>query len=263
MSMELSNQEPAFANERQDRIAELVASHGKVRTGSLTSLLGVSEPTIRKDLASLEQRGVLRRTHGGAVAVRPPLERDPARRGVEHAQEKQAIARACLELISEGDAIFLDGGTTVRELARALSTVRFPITVLTNAPAVADAVADHPMITHILTGGQLRPLSGALIGPLVLDNLERFTINVAFIGASGLSEGGITVSDLGEAQVKAAVIERAQRVVVPVDHTKIGVADFVRVCGLDEIDVVVTDEKRDRLEKFCSAAGVESLVASP
>ena len=257
------HEEPIFADERQQQIADIVTAHGKVRTAQLTTLLGVTEPTLRKDLSVLEERGLLKRTHGGAVSVRPPLEQEVANRVAYNAEAKQAIALACVQEISEREAIFLDSGTTVFQLAQCLGRGGRYVTVLTNAPAVAEIIADLPTITHVLLGGYLRRLSGCLVGPLALENLHRFTINTAFIGVSGLSENGVTVSDLNEAQLKAAVIERAQRVIVPIDHTKVGKVDFAQVCEIDEIDVVVTDQENLYLQKWCNSRNIRLVVAPP
>ncbi|GAC1455185.1 MAG: DeoR/GlpR family DNA-binding transcription regulator [Ktedonobacteraceae bacterium] len=256
-------EEPIFADERQQQIADLVVAHGKVRTAHLTQLFGVTEPTLRKDLSVLEERGLLKRTHGGAVSIRPPREQEVANRAAHHAEAKQAIALACLQEIGERDAIFLDGGTTVFQIARNLERYGRYVTVLTNAPAVAEIVANLPNVTHVLLGGYLRRISGSLVGPLALENLARFTINTAFIGVGGLSESGCTVADLNEAQLKATVIAQAQRVILPLDHTKVGAVDFARVCEIDAIDVVVTDQENLYLQKWCSSHNIRLVVASP
>ena len=257
------HEEPIFADERQQQIVDLIVARGKVRTAQLTTLFGVTEPTLRKDLSVLEERGLLKRTHGGAVSVRPPREQEVANRAAHNAEAKQAIALACLQEIGERDAIFLDGGTTVFQIARNLERSGRYVTVLTNAPAVAEIIADLPTVTHVLLGGYLRRISGSLVGPLALENLTRFTINTAFIGVGGLSESGCTVADLNEAQLKAAVIAQAQRVILPLDHTKVGTVDFARVCGIDEIDVVVTDQENLYLQKWCSSHNIRLVVASP
>ncbi len=257
-----SHEEPMFADERQRQIAELVLAHGKVRTAQLTDLFGVTEPTLRKDLSVLEERGLLKRTHGGAVSVRPPPEQEVANRAAQNAEAKQAIALACVQEISERDAIFLDGGTSVFQIARHLERSGRYVTVLTNAPAVAEIIADLPTVTHVLLGGSLRRISGSLVGPLALDNLTRFTINTAFIGVGGLTESGATVADLTEAQLKAAVSAQAQRVILPLDSTQVGTVDFARVCGIDEIDVVVTDQENLYLQKWCRSHDIRLVVAA-
>lgn len=239
-----------------------MAERGKVRTSRLTEELGVSEPTLRKDLSALERRGLLKRTHGGAVAVRPPLEGEFARRAGRNAQAKILIAQACLEEIGEGDAVFLDSGTTCVQIARALGGSGQRATVLTDAPAVAEVLSEAPAVTQVLLGGQLRKISGCLTGPLALENLNRFAVDVAFIGASGITDGGVTASDLGEAQLKAAAASRARRAVLPVDRTKVGVTDFARVCGPEDFDVVITDGADEHLRQLCGTHRVRLVVAN-
>jgi DeoR/GlpR family transcriptional regulator of sugar metabolism len=164
-------------------------------------------------------------------------------------------------LLSSGEAVFFDSGTTVREIAHCLVGTGLRLTVLTDSPAVAETLADLSGISHVLIGGHLRRISGCVAGPLATENLKLFTITTAFVGVSGVSDGGITVSDLSEAQLKAAVIARAQRVILPIDHSKVGISDFVHVCPLNDIDIVVTDRRNDHLEKLCRAADVRLVVA--
>jgi DeoR/GlpR family transcriptional regulator of sugar metabolism len=253
---------PTFADERQNRITELVAARGKVLTSQLTALFNVSEPTLRKDLTVLEQRGLLRRTHGGAISVRPPREQDLEARSTVHFEAKQAIGTACLTELSDGDSVFLDSGTTVQLVARELARAGRRLKVVTNAPKVAAEVATSTACTHVLLGGQYRAIGGSLTGPLTLQNLELFTINAAVIGVSGLTDDGLTVSDLAEAQLKNAVIARAQKVIVPVDGSKVGVVDFTRVCGLEQVDVVVTDRPNAALEAMCDSRGIKVVNAN-
>lgn len=247
----------SFPDERQAYIAHMVANQGKVRVSQLTEHFGISEPTVRKDLSVLEQKGLLKRTHGGAVSVRPPMEQEVASRQARNWEAKVAIARAAVRLLSSGEAVFLDNGSTIEQIAQALVSSGLRLTVVTDAPNVADTVADVPGLTHILLGGQLRKLSDCLVGPLATENLKMFQIGTAFIGASGVSEGGLTVADLSESRLKAAVVAQAHRVIVPVDHSKIGLSDFVKVCELDEIDTIVTDQRTEYLETLCRAHGIK------
>lgn len=253
---------PTFADERQSQIAELVAARGKVLTSQLTATFGVSEPTLRKDLTALEGRGLLKRTHGGAISVRPPREEAPEVRATVHLDAKRAIAAACLAELNDGDAVFLDSGTTVQLVARELARSGRQFTVLTNAPRVAAEVAASTACSHVLLGGHYRAVGGSLTGPLTLQNLAMFTVNVAVIGVSGITEDGITVSDLTEAQLKNAVVARAQKVIVPLDGSKVGVVDFTRVCGLDQVDVVVTDRANPNLAAMCSGRGIKVATAT-
>jgi DeoR/GlpR family transcriptional regulator of sugar metabolism len=242
---------PIFAVERQEKIASVVASRGKIHLAELTSMFDVSEATLRKDLSVLEQQGLLKRTHGGAVTCRAPAERDVVSRFIENVEAKQAIGRRCCDLIETGDAIFLDCGSTIYQLAEQLTTRGIRLTVLTNSVSVAQCLAEVGGVTHILLGGQLRRMSGCVAGPLALENLKNFSIGTAFIGASGITQAAITVADFNEAKLKAAVINSAQKVIVPIDQSKIGVSDFAKVCGPEAVDIVVTNRSNDYLKDIC------------
>ena len=258
------NQGPVFADERQARIAELVMTRGRARIGELASQFGVTEPTIRKDLSALQQRGMLKRTYGGALALHPIVDREFAGREGTNRSGKEAIAAACVDLLRDGDSVFLDSGTTVDAVAHALASGqrdRLRLSVLTNTIAVASALADVPGIDCVLLGGQLQPSEGSLVGPLALENLQRFAFSSAFLGVSGFSELGISVGSLAEASLKAAVIERARRVVLPLDHSKVGSTDFAKVSDLDAVDVVVMDEASSAVRDLCTAYGIELITA--
>ena len=262
-----------FADERRRRILELVNARGRVRVSELAQLVGVTEPTVRKDITDLDAQRLLRRTHGGALAVRPAYEANVSARADTNVGGKRAIARACLAEVKDGDAIFLDSGTTMIALAEAFSPdgglsveggpvpVPVNVNILTNALEVARAVAGLPGVRHNVLGGQYRVLGGCFVGPLTVEALKRFTLNVAFIGVTGLSELGFTVADVNEAQVKISAMERARRVVVPMDHTKVGAADFVKICDPDRVETVVTDEPNEHLAQMCRDHGVRLVIA--
>lgn len=254
----LMSEPNAFAEERQRRIAAYVASRGRVVVGELTELTGVTGTTIRKDLTVLSRSGLVRRTHGGAIAVRPLVEPLLERREAVNLPAKEAIARACLELVEDGTSIYLDSGTTLLRLAEQLSGRT--VNVLTNAVGVAQVLAETLGARHTLLGGQFRPGAGCFVGPLARASLRRFTVNIAFIGASGVSAEGVTEADLHEAELKAEVIDRARRVVVAVDSSKIGLVDFALVCPLDKVDVVITDSEDHDFAQACAEHGVEIRV---
>jgi DeoR/GlpR family transcriptional regulator of sugar metabolism len=266
--MSQTDMKPVFADERQQRIAEFVAGRGRARISELASHFAVTEQTVRKDLGLLQDQGVLKRTHGGAIALNPLVDRELAGREATNLEAKRRIARACLELLDDGDATFLDSGTTVGSVARALASAqqgsppRFRnLTVLTSTLEVAREVADLPGVDHVLLGGQLRRQSDALVGALTIQNLQRFTVQVAFIGVSGFSEDGVSVANVAESEVKAAIIERARHVVVPFDASKVGATDFARVCDLDEIETVVIDRAAPEVEELCRAHEIRLIVA--
>jgi DeoR/GlpR family transcriptional regulator of sugar metabolism len=255
----------SFSDERQERIVSLVSSDGRVRISDLSTMFGVTERTIRKDLTELHQRRLLKRTHGGAIALRQVVELDLADRARHGALAKDALARASVAEIADGDAIFLGAGSTVQRIADHLAAdprtrVR-NLTVLTNSLGVAQSIADQPGIDHILLGGRVRRTSGCVVGTLTIEELLRFTVNVAFIGVSAISKGGISVAHLDEAQVAAAAIDRARRVVVPVIHEKIGSTHFATICELDDLDTIVADHVDEPLSALCAEHGLRLVDA--
>jgi DeoR family fructose operon transcriptional repressor len=251
--------EHAFGEERRERIVAVVNARGRVRIGELAREVAASEPTVRKDLALLERAGLLRRTHGGALALRPPAERSFSDRLGREAEAKTAIARACIDLVADGDAVFIDSGTTTLRIAELLTARN--VNALTNGIAVAAALAEKPTVRHTLVGGVLRPAAGALAGALAVENVARFSVSTAFIGVTGLTAEGITVADFNEAQLKAAVLARSRRVVVPMDVSKLGINDFALVAPLEAVHMVVTVDPPPELVELCADHGVTLVDA--
>lgn len=237
-----------------------------MRTIDLAATLGVAEPTVRKDIVELAGQGLLRRTYGGALAIASTLaEPTIATRSTRNVDAKKQIAALALKMIQTGEAIYLDNGTTVLAMVTALVETPLPsrpqnINVLTNGIEVVRHLSELQGVRHVLLGGTYRPAGNALTGPLTLDSLQQFSISTAFIGVSGLAQGAFTVADLAEAQVKSAVIARSHRVVVVMDSSKVGSSDFARVCTLDSVHALVTEQADQELRQLCGSAGVELIV---
>ncbi|KQQ49434.1 DeoR/GlpR family DNA-binding transcription regulator [Plantibacter sp. Leaf314] len=260
---EPSSSRDAFATERRERIWRLVTERGRVRTSELARSFDVTEPTIRKDIAELESRDLLRRTHGGAVARRPMTEVPVGERERKFVVEKQHIAEACLQFIQDGDAIFLDGGTTTIQLAMLLadrgSDAPRDVKVITNSFAIGEVLGNRLDEHPVVLGGRYRPQGRCFVGPLTMRSLEQFRVDVAFIGVTGVNGDGAFAADIGEAEVKGAVARRATRVIIPMDHSKVGLTDFVEVCPLSAVDTIVTDRPDAQLTEWAGAHDV-SLV---
>jgi DeoR/GlpR family transcriptional regulator of sugar metabolism len=213
-----------------------------VRTISeLSNELQVSEATVRRDLETLEKQGVIRRVYGGAELLRKrhtePLYEEKASL---HAPEKARIAETAVKFIQEGDTIFLDGGSTVLEMARRLPSLR-DLTVVTNS-LMAAAELMEKNFHLILVGGAFRSLSRTLVGPLTSKILESLTISKAFLGTIGLeAERGISTTDPNEAYTKELVMKRSDKVFLLADSSKFGVSSFVFSGDAADIDVLVTD----------------------
>jgi len=256
-----------FAMERRERIWRLVNERGRVRTSELAQLFEVTEPTIRKDIADLESRDLLRRAHGGAVARRPMTEIPVGERERKFVAEKQRIARACLDLVHDGDALFIDGGTTTIQLAMALADRREgsprDIKVITNSFAVAEVLGNRLDEHPVVLGGRYRPQGRCFVGPLAMKSLEQFRVDLAFIGVTGVNGDGAFAADMSEAEIKSAAIKRATRVVIPMDHSKVGLTDFVEVCPLSAVDSIVTDQADAQLAEWTHQHDVTVTVADP
>ncbi len=235
---------------RQDLIGETVESSGFSRVTDLAERFGVSTVTVRSDLAALEAVGRLRRVRGGAVPAGAITGERPLEQvAVEQEAEKALIGGYAASLVSSGDVVLLDVGSTTTAITEALIQRRDlrDVTVVTNALNVALALeraADR--ITVLVTGGTVRPLQHSLVNPFATLLLERLTAHLAFVGCNGVDvEGGVTNVNLAEAEIKCAMLKAARRRVVVADGTKIGEVEVARVCGLDEVDLIVTDPSAD------------------
>jgi DeoR family fructose operon transcriptional repressor len=235
-----------YAEERQTHIAEVARSEGRVENIDLAARLGVTPETVRRDLSTLERRGVVRRVHGGAIPVeRLGFEPAVAERSLAHREEKNRIADLALEEVPEEGAILLDSGTTTAQLAERLPAER-QLTVITNSLLIASALAGRSGLTLHLLGGRVRGRTFAAVDVWALRTLEQIFVDVAFIGANGVSaKGGLTTPDPAEAEVKRTMIARSRRAVVLADHTKFESDHLVRFGELEDIDLVITDRDLD------------------
>jgi DeoR family fructose operon transcriptional repressor len=234
-----------YAEERQDAIATMIASHRRVSVSEAAETFGVTTETVRRDLAVLERQGLIHRVHGGAVPANALTTLEPAvaDRAKSAAGQKDRIARAALILLpGQGGSILLDAGTTTAQLARQLPQ-DLDLTLVTNDPAIAVRVLGLPNVDLHLLGGRVRATSHAAVGPATTASLANLRVDVSFLGTNALSvEHGLSTPDAEEAAVKAAMIAAGRRVVVLADSTKLGEENLVRFGQLHQIDALVTDE---------------------
>ncbi|MDT0395619.1 MULTISPECIES: DeoR/GlpR family DNA-binding transcription regulator [Streptomyces] len=228
--------------ERHRLIAQAVQETGTATVTELTGLTGASEMTIRRDLGHLAAQGVLERFRGGARTLllrgdEPPF----ALRAHEGVDVKRRIAARVASLITDGETVLLDSGTTCLEVARLLHGR--PVTVMPLSLQAIAVLGDAPEPTALLVpGGRPRAGEGALIGPLTLASLSALRFDTAVLGCCGLTAAdGMTAYDLDEASVKKAVIASARRVVVAADGTKLGRTAHAYVGPSSLVDILVTD----------------------
>ncbi|MGA7634803.1 MAG: DeoR/GlpR family DNA-binding transcription regulator, partial [Terriglobales bacterium] len=220
---------------------------GRVSVDALSAQLDVSVVTIRRDLDALEQKGLLQRTHGGAVSIEP-LFYEPFRHDrsflaqVERAaDEKRRIGRAAAALITAGETIALTPGTTTTEVIRRLP-INYNITVVTNTVNVAMELSKRKDVYVFVTGGHLHGEWFSLVGSAALRSLDNMLINTMFIGADGMDAGwGASCFNADEAELNSTMMKLARRRVAVVDSGKLGVVANWRICKADELNILVTD----------------------
>ncbi|WP_434617025.1 DeoR/GlpR family DNA-binding transcription regulator [Arthrobacter sp. A5] len=261
-----------FAEERQDKIAELVAARSRVTVAELADLFRITTETVRRDLAGLENTRRLRRVHGGAVALDRLSMSEPSlgERQSQHQDEKSRIAAAAAALIptARTGSVILDSGTTTALLAEHLANWTPPspgdgLLVITNAVPIAHRLSANPELQLEILGGRVRGLTSAIVGATATDRLEALRPDIAFVGANGVHpDFGFSTPDSVEAAVKAAIVRSARRVVALADSSKLGEETLVRFATLREVDTLITDAAPSgELAAALAAADVELVIA--
>ncbi|MDK9494905.1 DeoR/GlpR family DNA-binding transcription regulator [Streptomyces katrae] len=237
--------------ERWRRLLDLLVERDGLEVEAAAEALGVSAATIRRDLDQLAEQQLLVRTRGGAVPHGVSYELPLRYRTSRRAAEKRRISEAVAALIAPGEVVGLTGGTTTTEVARALAArpdLAGPaggspaLTVVTNALNIAGELAIRPQFKIVLTGGVARPQSYELTGPLAQRTLGMLSMDTAVLGVDAFDPAdGAATRHEDEAAVNALLCERARRLVVAADSTKLGVRAFARICATSAVDVLVTD----------------------
>ena len=232
--------------ERLSLILEELAAKGSVGVAELAGTLRVSTASIRRDLQLLERQRLLSRTHGGAVAGSMTYELPLRYRGGRHREEKQRIALAAAARVDDHVlTVGLTGGTTTTGVARHLVD-RQGLTIVTNALNIAAELAVRPNLKLVVTGGTARSESYELVGPQAEVVLGTMNLDLAFVGVDGLTAaGGLTTYHDVEAHTNRILIERARRVIVVADGSKIGRLAFARICDVSDVDELITDASAD------------------
>lgn len=229
------------STQRRARILECLSAEGEVFVLDLAARFDVTPMTVRRDLEALERENALTRTHGGAIFSKQSVaEFAFMERNRTSIDEKQAIAREAAALVAPGMTIVIDTGTTTLEVARALSGVA-GLRVLTSSLAVASALHTHPNMEIVLLGGSVGKNSPDLSGALTEDNLRRFRVQLAFLGADAVDERGLYTTDLGIARVSEAMIDVAEDTVLVADSRKFRRTSFVKFADWKQISRVITD----------------------
>jgi DeoR family transcriptional regulator of aga operon len=236
-------------DKRAKEILRILLSHGKTSVEELTDLFSTSPASVRRDLARLEERGLVHRTHGGVMlaghAVYEPFRFDASFQVREErfTQEKQRIAQAAAELVRENETIGFTAGTTTTQVARALR-MRSGLHIITNAVNIGMELSSSNNLDTTLTGGCMR-WAGAfsLIGPTAIESLNVVVMDKVFIGVCGVDpDRGATTIEADEAAVFRAMTRRAKQVIVVADSSKVGMVSPAVICTSSDIHVLITDD---------------------
>lgn len=231
--------------ERRRNILNLLDENGQVFVHELSELFGVSEVTIRNDLELFESKGLLIRSRGGAMIVENTVGMDfqLSEKDKMNYPEKIRIGKKAAQLVSSGETIILDSGTTTMEIAKHLDP-NIALNIITNAFNIANELLKSTNTNIIVPGGTLRKSSHSLVGPLAEKSMRNFYVDKLFLGVDGFNtvEGAFT-PNLEEASLNQVMIEIAKEVILVADSSKFRRRSLAFICPAKKIDVVITDEK--------------------
>jgi DeoR family transcriptional regulator of aga operon len=251
-------------NKRQEDILKELDKKGHVNVADLCEILNVSTVTIRKDLNFLENENLLHRTHGGAS--KQPIyafERNISDKEGLQVEQKKQIAQEALKYINNFDYIILGSGSNIHYLSQIISGFQ-KLTVITPSLKVSMELSNEANVDTIQLGGDIRKSSNSVVGPISESILNQFSCNKLFLGADGLHlDFGLSTSNALEAHLNQAMISVSEKVIVLVDSTKMNIRGFGKICNLDMIDVLITDDGIDAETKMkLEEIGIEVIVAS-
>ncbi len=232
-----------IASSRHARLLERLKSRAYADTQDLSAFLGVSEATVRRDLVDLETRGLIRRTHGGAMPLAQITSEFPnSERMGRNAPEKARIGKAAADLVAKGDAVFLDAGTTTLQVASQLAH-REGLTFVTNGTDICACLTGAGVEQLFVTGGEYYDFNHSLTGALAAEAIRRFNVDKLFLSVSAVDvrRGHIAISHPALAEAQRAMIDIAQEVIVVADHSKFTRSALTVIAPLDAVDRVITD----------------------
>lgn len=250
--------------ERHQLILQKLREQGRVTIPKLISEMKVSGVTVRKDLKLLEEKNLLFRTRGGCSITNPyAIEKHINEKEFIKSDEKKKIARQALDFIGENDSIIIGSGTTVFELARILHPDK-RITVITPALKVSLELCNRPNIEILQLGGMIHQSSSSSAGSFAEKVLEELSCGVLFLGVDGIDlDHGLSITNLMEASLNQKMIRLAQTVIILADHSKFNRRGLGKICNLDQIDYIITDNGvSDVTAKLFEDRGTQIIIAN-
>ncbi len=245
-----------MVEERRTQILQIVRSEGRAKVNDLVRRFNTSAVTIRSDLNELHQRGVIQRSHGGAVIQETVFRESPVQERVkDRSNEKQRIGAMAATLVQEGDTIILDSGTTTLEIARHLQSFRH-LQVITNGLNIAVELLGSRTIQTIIMGGSVRNDSASVVGRATEDMLEQFSADKLFLCGAGCDpDFGVSGTNLDETMANRAMLRAAREIIVVADSSKFSKRSMSLIASFSEVDMVISDaemipEMQERIRSF-------------
>jgi DeoR family transcriptional regulator of aga operon len=230
--------------ERHKSILDILQLQGSVSVIDLAERLDVSEVTIRKDLTTLEKQNKLYRTHGKAIPISPYIgDRHINEKEKQYVAEKIAIGKKAASMVSGHDSILMASGTTILYAAKEMMSTQ-DITVITASVSASSMLSQNKAIDVVQLGGIVRESSVSTVGSFAEDMLKYFNCNLLFMGADGVDmDFGVTTTNMMEANLNRLMMNTAQKTVLLADSSKFGKRGFSKICDIDKIDEIITDDK--------------------
>ncbi len=248
--------------ERQNQIYKMLREDGSVKIHDLSEQFDVTRETARRDLYELSQSAAIKIIRGGAVLDMVNHETAYAKRLNTNIFAKEAIAKAATGIVNDGDTIFLDYGTTCLQIAKALSHHK-NLSIVTNSLPIVNYLYKFDDINVFVLGGDVRKNEESLYGDVAIAAIRSLSFNIGFFSGSGLTaKSGLTNHHRGEAAISRAAIAQCERVVVGIDHSKLGLVYQNRIADLDEIDTLIVDDLDSKQWEKLKESGIDIQVAN-
>jgi len=237
-----------LAEERKNKIIQMLKTDGIVKIDQLADVFNVSIYTIRRDLTDLEKKGLLKKTHGGAIRIEKSMWLPTPEEGLkEAAEQKKSIAHLAASHIEDGDTVFLMGSTITHMMIPHISNKE--ITVVTNSLDVAKSLSSFDSIDTILIGGKVKNYKGNILGSRAIGDVSNYHFDKSFIPCGGIHhKWGITTSTIDSADFIKAVINSTRENILVADYRKIGRVTFAKICNVNCVKILITDSKADKNE---------------
>lgn len=248
--------------DRHNLIIETLMKHESIQVSDLSTLLGVSAVTIRKDLTELEKASKLYRSHGKAILINPYINNRSVNEKEKLAcEEKSLIGKAAASLITKDDSIIIASGTTVVSFARCIRPIH-KLTAISASLQVSQILGSDEAINVVQLGGTLRHSSLSVVGKYAESALKDFSCSKLFLGVDGIDlDFGITTTDIREAELNKEMMHAAQKTIVLADSSKFRRRGFSKIANMDEIDLIITDSNiSDKISQRIEEFGIELMV---